>query len=235
MWKWWGSGVGRTSISSTACASGPKAVCRWSQVVSAHSLPCVLNCEWALPLPVPMHSLVGCNAFGISSGTLGTCCLPDTDCGLETVHPREKIGVCLVVVNTIPFLSTHLSLKETSCSKEPVATRHPFSFFFFLFPLKEMDMEFHKYDAPLQPGWFYYACKNSFQHTKHFDVHSPIFKLPSAILEGRWKWWSCQGETSLRKLDQGAGPLGPLINRGDTGYREVSGEQHLADRTHSRW
>lgn len=135
-----------------------KCLWKWTQIslqVEPHCLrtqSAMLNWGWAPPLPIPLYSLARHNAFGISTGTLGTCCLPDTDCGLVIVHPREKIGACLVRVNTVPFLSTHLSLKETSCSKEPVATKHPFSF-------KGRDMEFHKCDSSLHPGWFYYRCK----------------------------------------------------------------------------
>lgn len=84
---------------------------RWNEVVSARRL------AWWNE-----------DASGITVGTLGTHCLPDTDCGLVKVHPPEKIGSRSAIVNTIPFLSTQLSLKETSCSKVPVATKHHFSF-----------------------------------------------------------------------------------------------------------
>ena len=88
----------------------------------------MLNRGWAIPPPVPTYSLVHGYTSGITPGTLGTLCLPDTDCGLVTVYPWENTGACLAIVNTMPFLSTHRSLKETSCSKEPLATKHSFSF-----------------------------------------------------------------------------------------------------------
>ena len=120
--------MGRTSVRGAACE-------QWTQSGLQGEPNCLctqcapLSCRWALPRSTHPHTLLArSDAFGISTGTLGTCCLPDADCGLGIVHPREKIGARLGIANAIRFLSTHLSLKETSCSKEPVTARHSFSF-----------------------------------------------------------------------------------------------------------
>lgn len=115
----WGSGAGR---GGTSCPRAACEKCKQSGLQVEPSCLCTqsgrLSGGWALLRSAHAFAFASAhNAFGISAGTLGPRCLPDTDCGLGMVHPREKIGACLGIVNTIPFLSTHLSLKETSCSK----------------------------------------------------------------------------------------------------------------------
>lgn len=62
------------------------------------------------------------------TATPGTCCLPETDDGLVKVHPPEKTGFCSATVSPPHFPSTHLSLKESSCSEEPAPRSIPSSF-----------------------------------------------------------------------------------------------------------
>lgn len=80
--------------------------------------------KMALPLPAPTESSVHGYASGITTGTLGTYCLPDTDCGLVILR---KLG--LVGQSEYHTLSFHPSLLEGNpMLEELVATKHPFSF-----------------------------------------------------------------------------------------------------------
>lgn len=42
--------------------------------------------------PIPICSLVHGHASGITTGTLGTCCLPDPDCGLMSKFGTQSIS-----------------------------------------------------------------------------------------------------------------------------------------------
>lgn len=97
-------------------------VSRWHQAASVCRLAAEL--KMALPLPAPTESSVYGYASGITTGTLGTYCLPDTDCGLVILR---KLG--LVGQSEYHTLSFHPSLLEGNpMLEELVATKHPFSF-----------------------------------------------------------------------------------------------------------